>query len=101
MIQFNKTERGFGIGEFTDFYGKKCSIQDSSLATQAAIWLGISNPEIKSFRPGEGWRDYQLPSDVTVFSRMHLTIPMAKELRMALDRFIENEQVAGENIVVI
>jgi hypothetical protein len=36
--QFKK--RGFGIEEFKDIYGAECSIQESSLATRSAIWLG-------------------------------------------------------------
>lgn len=39
-IKIEKTERGFLGGEFEDRYGKKCSIQESSLATESAIWLG-------------------------------------------------------------
>ena len=34
------SQRGFYYHEFTDMYGEKCSIQDSSLATEPAIWLG-------------------------------------------------------------
>lgn len=97
MIKFDKTQRGFGIGKFKDLYGEDCTIQDSSLATQAAIWLGISNPRIMTFRPGEGWKDFPLPSDAHVFSRMHLSIPQAKELRIALDRFIATSFVTPEN----
>ena len=35
------TLRGFGLIEFKDLYDKVCSIQESSLATQKAIWLGV------------------------------------------------------------
>lgn len=97
MIKFEKTGRGFGIGRFKDLYNEDCTIQDSSLATQAAIWLGISKPRIQSFRSGEGWREYPLPDDVHIFARMHLSIPQAKELRIALDRFIETTFVAPED----
>jgi hypothetical protein len=34
------TARGFRIGTFRDRYGQACSIQESSLATEDAIWLG-------------------------------------------------------------
>jgi hypothetical protein len=37
-----KTERGFDIIEFTDFYDKECTIQKSSLATDDAIWFGAA-----------------------------------------------------------
>lgn len=99
MIKFEKTARGFSRGEFTDHYGMECSIQDSSLASEACIWLGITNAEVKTFNnpPGSGWRVPKLPDGTSIFSRMHLTIPMAKELRTALDRFIENESVMPQN----
>ena len=33
-------DRGFLVGTFTDHNGEKCSIQESSLATEFCIWLG-------------------------------------------------------------
>lgn len=66
MINWTKTERGFVVGEFSDLYGKECSIQESSLAEEDAIWLGV----------GE--------------NRMHLTTEMAKDLVRHLNYFIEN-----------
>ena len=40
MIRWSNTERSFRRGEFEDRYGKLCSIQKSSLATEDCIWLG-------------------------------------------------------------
>lgn len=40
QVEFGATGRGFSRGEFVDLYGVACSIQDSSLATMDAIWLG-------------------------------------------------------------
>ena len=37
------TARGFGLSAFEDSLGQKCSFQDSSLATEAAVWLGVSD----------------------------------------------------------
>ncbi|WP_197094662.1 hypothetical protein [Microvirga massiliensis] len=62
-IELKRTDRGFVIGEFTDRYGAKCSIQDSSLAGEACIWLGTEN-------------------------RMHLTQGMAAALIPLLQRFV-------------
>jgi hypothetical protein len=39
-IDWRKTERGFRAGTFRDRYGQECSIQESSLAGEYAIWLG-------------------------------------------------------------
>lgn len=65
MIAFKKTNRGFILGEFKDRYGAECSIQESSLATEAAIWLGVD-------------KDHN-GADVE-FGRMHLTQEMVREL---------------------
>lgn len=40
-IQFSRTERGFAYGQFTDHLGATCSIQESSLASRQALWLGV------------------------------------------------------------
>lgn len=39
-VEIAATARGFSRGAFVDLYGEQCSIQDSSLATEDAIWLG-------------------------------------------------------------
>jgi hypothetical protein len=39
-ITLEPTQRGFMRGDFIDLYGDACSIQESSLAGPAAIWLG-------------------------------------------------------------
>lgn len=39
-IRFNATDRGFNRGEFYDQNGVECSIQESSLATAGAAWVG-------------------------------------------------------------
>ena len=63
--KLKKTERGFSLVEFTDRYGVECSLQDSSLATEAAIWLGFG-PE-----------------------RMHLTEGHVRALMPYLNNFLE------------
>ncbi len=42
MIIEQTTNRGFVRLEFSDLYEKNCSIQESSLATDEAIWLGCN-----------------------------------------------------------
>lgn len=39
-MKLTPTSRGFMRAEFVDHYGEACSIQQSSLAEPAAIWLG-------------------------------------------------------------
>jgi len=65
------TSRGFGLWEFKDKYGQECSLQDSSLASEPAIWLGV---------------DVDLKG-VDVNDRMHLTQEQVKALLPILDHF--------------
>ena len=94
-LKKSKTDRGFGLIEFEDFYGAKCSVQDSSLATKAAIWLGISDPApqiMASDTPegGTGWVPYKgIPDNVLLTTRMHLTQAQVKKLLPVLKYFAE------------
>lgn len=59
-VDMTRTNRGFSLLRFADADGAACSIQDSSLAEEACVWLG---------RDGA---DHQV--------RMHLTQDMARIL---------------------
>jgi hypothetical protein len=61
-----KTERGFTIILFNDIYDLPCSIQESSLATKSAVWLGVG----------------------TGIDRMHLDKTLAKKLIKVLEQFV-------------
>ena len=90
-----RTNRGFGRYEFTDHYGESCSLQESSLATEACVWLGISDVRLLE----EGWhgafpaRVRPLPPDrahgISAFGRMHLTQETAAELIPLLQHFVD------------
>lgn len=41
-----KTNRGFVLYEFKDFYGSNCSLQKSSSAEYDQIWLGLDTDTI-------------------------------------------------------
>lgn len=89
-----RTNRGFGKIIFKDRYGKDCSIQDSSLATEPAIWLGIEDAEPKILaseimEDGRGWVDYIVPENVYFTTRMHLTQDQVKEILPILQKFAE------------
>jgi hypothetical protein len=71
-VELNATGRGFSRGEFTDLYGEPCSIQDSSLATDDAIWLGADA------------------------NRMHLSRAHAVALLPLLQRFVDTGTI-GES----
>ena len=113
MPKMEKTERGFPLGKFTDRYDTKCSIQDSSLATEPCIWLGVDDPkpeimsrdavllgvyteaEVKAAHDGEivGWMPYRIPEEVSLWTRMHLTRQMAADLIPLLQKFVETGSV--------
>jgi len=42
----SKTNRGFAIYTFKDRYGKDCSLQKSSCATEDQVWLGLDMEQI-------------------------------------------------------
>ena len=93
-----KTIRGFDVIEFEDRYGETCSLQKSSLATEDAIWLGISDPKlrIRANRVIEGateWATYPVPDDVVITSRMHLTRDQVRELIPLLQNFVDTGDI--------
>ena len=97
-IEVGKTGRGFDLIEFVDRYDCKCSLQESSLATEAAIWFGCNDadPQIMasdakrlgiSTNADSGWIPYHIPSEVSLTTRMHLTQDQVKALLPYLERF--------------
>lgn len=100
MITWSLTPRFFRIGTFKDRYKKDCSIQESSLAEEACLWLGIdkAEPQIMATdaiklgmdtKGQTGWVPYPLPEEVTFNTRMHLTQEMAEELIPILAYFVK------------
>jgi len=84
----DETPRGFGIIMFEDRYGQKCSIQDSSLATECAIWFGIDNTGPQLEGPS-GQRNEQIGA------RMHLTQAMVKQILPILKEFAKTGFIAN------
>lgn len=96
MIDTNPAnDRGFLRGEFVDAYGKRCSIQESSImADEGHIWLGCNDIELKRFEPGKGWSDVPLQMDAhgimhQANTRMHLSQQMVRDLLPLLQHFAE------------
>lgn len=92
-IEFKKTARGFPYLEFKDRYDTLCNIQESSLATEAAIWFGVDDPKPQIMKPGEGWVEYPLPKEVMITNRMHLTQAQVKDLIPYLQKFVKTGEV--------
>lgn len=71
------TERGFAIyAQFTDRYGAKVRVQESSLATDSCVWVFAQEPNGHLASP-------------------HLTVDMARQLRDALSEFIADQEKAA------
>jgi hypothetical protein len=105
-MNLKKSNRGFSYSEFQDRYGAKCSIQKSSLATEDCIWFGIDKCEpkimasdaiklgISNHGQVNGWVPYEIPEQVLLSTRMHLTQDMVKELLPHLQKFAETGELS-------
>jgi hypothetical protein len=71
-MEFKTTKRGLLTAEFVDRYGNECSAQESSIAGEDCIWLGVDND-------AEG--------NPVVGGRMHLTKELARDLIPLLRHF--------------
>lgn len=98
------TARGFPVIEFTDRYGADCNIQESSLAEEAAIWLGVKDaqPQIMAVDAAAagvvtdatcGWVPYPIPKEVLLTTRMHLTQAQVAELMPVLQHFVDTGEL--------
>lgn len=85
------TCRGFVKVVFDDRYDVACSVQESSLATEGAIWLGVESSNPRYLVPGVEWRPYVYPDGVEVHTdtRMHLTQAQVKSLMPVLQHFVK------------
>lgn len=90
MIEIKSTERGFGIGEFKDTAGHVCTVQDSSSAMEAKIWLGVHDVHAEQ---GPPWKPFPIPDDVSVWTRMHLNVEQVRALLPILQRFVDTGSV--------
>lgn len=96
------TQRGFLYNEFTDSNGTECSLQESSIATEARVWFGANEIGLQRFEPRIGWSEVKLtqdPPDGIIYSantRMHLNQAMVKKLLPALQHFAETGYLPNE-----
>ena len=97
-LKVSKTGRNFDLIEFNDLYNGSCSIQKSSLANKDAIWFGIDdpNPQILSSKVrdgGTGWEKYDIPEDILLTTRMHLSREQVKILLPILQKFVDEGEI--------
>lgn len=103
-----KTNRGFSIYLFKDRSGENCSIQKSSLATEDAIWIGVTDVAPKIMcrdaiklcirestggKEDNGWCDYIIPKEVLLSSRMELNQKQVKKLLPILQKFVDTGEI--------
>ena len=80
-LKAKNTERGFTYVEFRDIYGQECTLQNSSLATQGAIWLGVNNTGPNLTGPSG-------KKNEDVGARMHLSRKQVEQLLPILIEFV-------------
>lgn len=83
------TQRGFAAWEFDDLYGQKCSLQNSSLATEGAIWIGVDNT-------GPNLEGPNKTRNEQVSARMHLSRKQVEQLLPLLHAFVEHGHIPQE-----
>ena len=104
-MKIEKTQRGFDITEFKDRYDNPCRLQHSSLATENAVWFGITdpNPQIMASQAAEhgieteetsGWVDYPIPKNVNIWTEMHLTDNQLSDIIPYLIGFVETGRIS-------
>lgn len=81
------TSRGFVVYRFVDRFEQRCSLQESSLATEHAIWLGVDRGLAGTYDPVTLTPDAHGMVDLSL--RMHLTRDHVRELLPLLQRFVE------------
>lgn len=96
-MEYAKTKRGFSIITFYDRYDSLCEIQESSLAGEDCIWLGVARADPKVLIKGRGWVEFPIPDDVLLNTRMHLTIGQVKDLIPVLQHFVETGEIPAES----
>jgi hypothetical protein len=91
-VTVDTTSRGFTRIDFEDRYQNGCSLQMSSLASEAAIWFGCDDPEPRILVPNEGCQPVVIPGLLTN-TRMHLTQEQVRELLPYLQHFVDTGEL--------
>jgi hypothetical protein len=58
--------------EIEDAQGNVCSIQESSSAMEARIWLGSNKIGLQHFKAGQGWRSVTEPDEVHSLKELYV-----------------------------
>lgn len=104
MSKLKHTERGFPYFEYKDIYGVTYSIQQSSLATKNALWVGVDDPDPQCMASDAaslgvqtdqttGWVKYPVSDKVLMRTRMHLDRRQVKNLIKKLQAWIDTGEL--------
>lgn len=75
-MNIERSAHGYSMVQFIDAAGSDCSLQDSSLASEACCWFGVC-------RPPAARRDEM--------TRMHLTVEMTRQVARAMRAALEEQ----------
>jgi hypothetical protein len=89
IINDKSTDRGFSKLEFKDKYGQICRLQNSSLATEGAIWLGVDNTGPHLDGPTG-------KKNENVHANMHLTRKQVETLLPYFKVFVERGYIPND-----
>ncbi len=89
-LAFTRTNRGFPLWEFTDFYGVAASLQESSIAYPGCIWLGADQRPANLNEP---------TTNLLENYRLHLSREQVKSLLPILVYFAEYGYVPDDMIL--
>ncbi len=96
-MEVKYTGRGFAVAEFKDSKDQECSIQESSIAGDACIWLGIDDVEVIDYAGTPKVIELKkLGGDVRAMGRMHLTQKQVAELLPLLNMFVQTGLLTNE-----
>jgi hypothetical protein len=115
--KFEKTARGFDNVEFKDANGADCSVQASSAIGDyedsfdkpgsSYLWLGVNDADPKIMasdaktlgietKATHGWINYEIPSEVSLNTRMHLNREQVSGLVEELQYWLDNHKLLAE-----
>lgn len=98
-MRINYTQRGFGRIDFQDANEHECSIQESSAATEAKLWLGINNVEVIDYAGTPRVIDLsELGTRVQALGRMHLTQDLVRDMLPLLHCFAETGELKTSHV---
>lgn len=90
------TDRGYARISFKDHHGDACSLSESSLADDEAVWFGVDEVEPKVLVEGKGWVPVPMPDGTLLSGHMLLTRAQVAAILPHLARFAATGSLSGK-----